>query len=72
MSGDATAARFALLQLVRLGGAMLALGGVVVLSHGMPLTRVLPDWLGYGLVLAGVAQFFALPVLLVRSLKRQG
>lgn len=72
MSGDATARRFAVLQLLRLAGAMTALAGVVVLSHGMALTRMLPDWPGYVMVVAGAAEFFAGPVLLVKSWKRRG
>lgn len=72
MSGDKTAVRFALLQLVRLAGAMTALGGVVVLSHGMALTRMLPDWPGYAMVVGGAAGFFAGPVMLVKGWKRQG
>ncbi len=71
MSGDKTALRFALLQLVRLAGAMTALAGVVVLSHGMALTRMLPDWPGYAMVVAGAAGFFAGPVLLVKGWKRR-
>lgn len=72
MTGNATPRRFALLQLVRLAGALLALAGVVVLSHGNALLRPLPDWLGSAMVVAGAAGFFALPVLIVRHWKRHG
>ena len=48
----------------------MALIGVVILSHGQRAFADLPDWLGAMLVVAGAAEFFAVPLLLARAWKR--
>jgi hypothetical protein len=57
------------LQLVRLSGALLALGGVLVMSGKVSWLPHLPDAIGYALVGLGVADFFALPPLLAKRWK---
>lgn len=66
MSADPAAGRFALLQLVRLSGALLALAGAVVASGRFP---AIPPGAGLILVGAGLVDFFALPPLLARRWK---
>ena len=64
-SEDPAAGRFWMLQLMRLGGILLVAGGIAILSG-----RVAgPEILGYGLVVLGAFEFFALPVLLARRWK---
>jgi hypothetical protein len=67
---DPAAARYAVLQLARLSGALLALGGALVLSGNVSWLPQLPDAVGYALLVTGVADFFAVPVLLARRWKR--
>lgn len=65
MSRDPAAARFAVLQLVRLAGTLLVLGGVLVLSGRVGW----PQGVGYGLAATGLAAFFALPLFLAKRWK---
>ena len=65
--GDPAAGRFALLQLVRLGGAVAVLVGVLVQAGRAPAwLDGLPVWTGYVLALTGMIAFFALPRILAR------
>jgi drug/metabolite transporter (DMT)-like permease len=66
---DPALPRFVALQLARLAGALIALLGVVVLSHGQPALARVPDALGDGLIVAGAVAFFAVPVALARRWK---
>jgi uncharacterized protein YjeT (DUF2065 family) len=66
---DPAAARFAVLQLVRLSGALLAFAGVLIISGKVSWLPKLPEALGLVLVLAGLAEFFAAPKLLARRWK---
>lgn len=66
---DPAAARFAVLQLVRLSGALLAFAGVLIISGKVSWLPKLPEALGLVLVLAGLADFFAAPKLLARRWK---
>lgn len=66
---DPAAARFALLQLVRLGGALLALTGALVAAGKATWLAGAPQELGYGLLAGGIAAFFGAPPLLARRWK---
>jgi hypothetical protein len=66
MKRDPAEARFFVLQLVRLSGVLLALGGVVLLSGRF---GDFPQIAGYAIVLAGLAEFFAVPPILARRWK---
>ncbi len=68
---DPAAARFAVLQLVRLSGALLALAGVLVISGKIGWLPKLPEAVGYVLVGAGLIDFFVLPPLLAKRWKSQ-
>ncbi|WP_295530401.1 hypothetical protein [Novosphingobium sp. Chol11] len=63
---DPAAARFAVLQLVRLSGAALLLLGVLLLSGKVPWLPRLPEAVGYVLVAVGIAEFFIVPLFLTR------
>ena len=54
---DPAVARFWMLNLMRLGGLMMVVGALVILSGRLPA----PPILGYGLLIAGVFEFFFLP-----------
>lgn len=62
---DPAAARFWMLQLMRLGGVLLVVGAVLILSGRVPG----PDLLGYGLLFFGLFEFFWLPLVLARRWK---
>ncbi|GEO00536.1 hypothetical protein NSE01_23680 [Novosphingobium sediminis] len=66
---DPAAARFAVMQMVRLSGALLALGGVLIVSGKAAWLPKLPEAAGYVLIAAGLADFFAAPLLLARRWK---
>ena len=66
---DPAAARFAVLQLVRLSGAVLALAGVLVISGKVAWLPKLPEAVGYLLVGAGLIDFYVAPMLLARRWK---
>jgi hypothetical protein len=63
---DPAAARFAVLQLVRLSGAVMALLGVTLLSGKIAWLPRLPDVVGYILIAIGIAEFFIVPLFLTR------
>jgi hypothetical protein len=69
LSADPAAARFAVLQLVRLSGAVLAFAGVLIVSGKVSWLPKLPEALGYALIAAGMADFFVAPMLLARRWK---
>jgi drug/metabolite transporter (DMT)-like permease len=69
MSHDPALPRFAALQLARLCGALIALAGVVILSHGIRSLARVPDPVGDGLIVVGAVVFFALPLALARRWK---
>lgn len=62
---DPAAARFWMLQLMRLGGVMLVVAGALMIGGRLPA----PPVLGYGLLLAGVFEFFFLPRMLAKRWK---
>ncbi len=67
---DPAASRFFILQIVRLGGAVAVLLGVLVQADRAPAwLNALPTWTGYILALAGMIAFFALPKMLARRWK---
>ena len=68
-AADPAAARFAVLQLVRLSGALLALAGVLIASGKATWLPQLPEALGYVLIGAGHIDFFAVPPILARRWK---
>ena len=51
---DPAAARFAMLQLVRLSGALLALVGVLIVAGKVSWLPKLPEAAGYVLIAAGL------------------
>lgn len=66
---DPAAARFALLQLVRLSGGLLAFAGVLIVTGKVAWMPRLPEAAGYLLIAAGLADFFVAPLLLARRWK---
>lgn len=62
---DPAKARWAMLQLIRAGGLLFILGGMVILSDAVSG----PPVLGIGLLLIGLFEFFFLPVLIARRWK---
>lgn len=66
---DLAAARFAVLQLVRLSGAVLAFAGVLIASGKVAWLPQLPAVVGYVLIAAGMIDFFLAPMLLARRWK---
>lgn len=64
-SDDPAAGRFWMLQLMRFGGILLVVGGVVILSGRIAG----PEVLGYGLVILGAFEFFVLPMMLAKRWK---
>lgn len=65
---DPAIARFWMLQLMRLGGLMLVIAGVLILGKVVDG----PDVLGYGLLLLGAVEFFLMPQLLAKKWKSPG
>lgn len=62
---DPAAARFAVIQVMRLAGvAMVVLG--ILIANG-DLLPELPDWAGYLLLAVGLADVFIVPTLLARK-----
>lgn len=66
---DPAAARFAVLQLVRLSGALLAFAGVLLVAGNVDWLPKLPEPAGYVLIGVGLVDFFAAPMLLARRWK---
>jgi hypothetical protein len=69
MSRDPALPRFVLLQLVRLGGALITLLGVVILSGGQPALAGIPAPVGGALIVMGAVEFFFVPFALAKSWK---
>lgn len=70
MSGrDPAIARFAVLQTVRLSGALIALAGVLVSSGNVAWLKAVPPAAGFPLLLVGMVDFFFVPPLLARRWK---
>lgn len=63
---DPAIARFAVLQVLRLTGALLVLLGVVALSHRFPALDAIPEVAAYAIIAVGLADFFVMPMLLAR------
>ena len=63
---DPAIARYWMLQLMRLGGVLLVLGGVLILAGRLGEA---PPLLGYGLVVLGAFEFFFLPRMLAKRWK---
>ncbi|WP_226019134.1 hypothetical protein [Novosphingobium sp. FKTRR1] len=66
---DPARGRFAVLQLVRLSGALLALLGAMIAGGKVGWLAGVPEGAGYALLAVGLADFFALPPLLARRWK---
>ena len=66
---DPAAARFAVLQMVRLSGAVLAFAGVLIVSGKAAWLPHLPAAVGYVLIAAGLIDFYMAPMLLARRWK---
>lgn len=62
---DLARTRFLFLSLIRLGSAALVLFGMVVASGKLGW----PEWVGMVLIVAGAAEFFALPMILAKRWK---
>lgn len=62
---DPAAARYWMLQLMRLGGILLVFGGALIVGGRIDG----PPVLGYGLLAFGVFEFFVLPAMLARRWK---
>lgn len=62
---DPAKGRWAMLQLIRVGGLLFILGGMVILSGGVKG----PTILGVGLLFIGMFEFFFLPVMIARRWK---
>lgn len=62
---DPAIGRFWMLQLMRLGGLLLVIAGVMMIAGRLPA----PPVLGYGLLLLGAFEFFFLPRMLAKRWK---
>jgi len=62
-------ARFAVLQMVRLSGAVLAFAGVLIIAGKVSWLPPLPEAVGYVLIAVGLTDFFVAPMLLARRWK---
>jgi len=71
MSRDPALPRFVMLQVARLIGAIIAVTGAVILSHGQTALAQVPDGVGYGALVGGAAAFFFVPYALAKHWKRQ-
>ncbi|GFM29949.1 hypothetical protein [Novosphingobium sp. PY1] len=60
---DPAAARFAVIQIVRLLGVAFVVAGILVANGAYPL----PSWLGYILIAVGLADTFIVPKVLARK-----
>ena len=59
---DPAIRRFYTIQLLRLGGAILVVGAILILTD----TVEAPDVVGYLLLLIGLVDFFVVPIVLSR------
>tara|TARA_A100001391_G_scaffold66729_3_gene42465 strand:- start:52857 stop:53078 length:222 start_codon:yes stop_codon:yes gene_type:complete len=62
---DPAQGRWIMLQLMRLGGALLTLGGLVIIGGAIAG----PPVLGYGLVAFGLFEFFVMPIMMAKRWK---
>ena len=62
---DPAAARFAVIQLMRLSGVAMVVLGIMI--AGRELLPQLPQWAGYLLIAVGLADVFVVPVMLARK-----
>ncbi|GGB97232.1 hypothetical protein GCM10011494_14630 [Novosphingobium endophyticum] len=60
---DPAAARFAIIQAVRLTGVACVIGGMIIATGRSSL----PDWIGYVLLANGLVDVFVIPPILVRK-----
>ena len=65
-AGDPAIARFAVIQAMRASGAMLVMGGFVLLSHHFAGLAGVPDLVGYVVLGVGVVDFFVVPQVLAK------
>ena len=65
-AGDPAVARFAVIQAMRASGAMLVMGGFVLLSHHFAGLAGVPDLVGYVVLGVGVVDFFVVPQVLAK------
>ncbi|MCW1383959.1 hypothetical protein OLX02_14140 [Novosphingobium sp. KCTC 2891] len=66
---DPAIARFAVLQAVRLSGAVMVLLGVMAQSGNVAWLAGVPPVAGFALAMAGLAEFFFVPRFLARRWK---
>ena len=60
---DPAVSRFYIIQLLRLGGAILVVAAILILTD----TIDAPDIVGYALLAVGLADFFLMPMFLARK-----
>lgn len=65
-SGDPAAARFVMIQLTRLIGVFLVLFGVLIQAGRVEALAGVPRWVGYVLIVIGLADTFVMPLVLAR------
>jgi drug/metabolite transporter (DMT)-like permease len=65
-SRDPAAARFAVIQVLRLAGVALVVLGLVIVAGPSHRLSGLPDWVGFVLLIVGLADVFVVPTLLAR------
>jgi hypothetical protein len=68
-NGDPALGRFALLQVARMAGALVALLGVVIISGRQPALVGISAITGCALIVLGAAEFFFVPVALAKRWK---
>lgn len=57
--------RFMMINLVRLSGVAFILGGLAMANDALPFE--VPDIVAYGVVIIGMVEVFAIPILLSRA-----
>lgn len=62
---DPAMGRYWMLQLMRLGGVLMVIGALLILSGRIAG----PPLLGYGLLVFGVIEFFLMPLMLAKRWK---
>lgn len=63
---DPAAARFAIIQVVRVAGVLLVLFGLAIESGGVAALHGIPAAVGYALIAAGLIDVFVVPAVLAR------
>lgn len=66
-SADPAMARFMLIQVTRLVGALIALLGIAVITRRIAALDGMPELVGYVLLVAGIADFLVVPQVLARK-----